>query len=60
MLGSLLKNQHEDEDFLIFDEWGRILGVSEKTFNRLIMKNALSEFGMSVIEDHKRKKEKKL
>lgn len=60
MLGSILKNHHDDEDYLIFDEWGRILGISEKTFNRIIMKDALSEFGMSVIEDHKRKKEKKL
>ncbi|CAD8195012.1 unnamed protein product [Paramecium octaurelia] len=45
LLGSILKIKDEDE-YLIFDEWGRILGVSMRTFDKLILKGALDEFGM--------------
>jgi hypothetical protein len=56
MLGSILKKNEEEDDVIIFDEWGRILGVSEKTFNRIILKNALQEFGMVNSEITKDKK----
>lgn len=45
LLGSILRIKDEDE-YLIFDEWGRILGVSMKTFDKLILKGALEEFGL--------------
>ncbi|CAK87816.1 unnamed protein product (macronuclear) [Paramecium tetraurelia] len=45
LLGSILKIKDDDE-YLIFDEWGRILGVSMHTFDKLILKGALDEFGM--------------
>lgn len=45
LLGSILKIKDEDE-YIIFDEWGRILGVSMRTFDKLILKGALDEFGM--------------
>jgi hypothetical protein len=46
MLGAILKEKETEQDYLIFDEWGRIIGVSERTFNRIILKHALAEFGM--------------
>lgn len=46
MLGSIIKEKDAESDYLIFDEWGRILGVTERTFNRIILKHALNEFGM--------------
>lgn len=45
LLGSILRIKDDDE-YLIFDEWGRILGVSLRTFDKLILKGALDEFGM--------------
>ncbi|CAD8191885.1 unnamed protein product [Paramecium pentaurelia] len=45
LLGSILKIKDDDE-YLIFDEWGRILGVSMHTFDKLILKGALDEFGI--------------
>jgi hypothetical protein len=41
MLGALMKQKDDDSDYLIFDEWGRILGVAERTFHRIILKHAL-------------------
>ena len=46
ILGSILKKKEQNDDYIIFDEWGRILGVSETNFNRIIIKNALQEFGV--------------
>lgn len=45
MLAALLRRR-EEEDYLIFDEWGRILGVTEKLFKLLIVKGSLEEFGI--------------
>jgi len=45
LLGSILRVK-DDNDYLIFDEWGRILGVSLRMFDKLITKGALDEFGM--------------
>lgn len=44
MIGSILKNK-EEGDYIIFDEWGRIIGVSERVFKRVMVKGALLEFG---------------
>lgn len=45
LLGSILRVK-DDNDYLIFDEWGRILGVSLRMFDKLITKGSLDEFGM--------------
>lgn len=45
LLGSILRIKDDDE-YLIFDEWGRILGVSMRTFDKLVLKGALDEFGL--------------
>ena len=60
MLGSILKKKEEDDDYIIFDEWGRILGVSETNFNRIILKNALQEFGLVNSEITKEKRSNKI
>lgn len=39
---------------MIFDEWGRILGVSESTFKKIVLKYALEEFGMVLTEKQKK------
>jgi hypothetical protein len=46
MLGALLRKR-EEEDYLIFDEWGRILGITQKLFKQMIVKGALEEFGLA-------------
>ena len=59
MLGSIVKEKDSEQDYLIFDEWGRILGVSERTFSRIILKHALQEFGMVHQAEKKDKVSKK-
>ncbi|CAK70639.1 unnamed protein product (macronuclear) [Paramecium tetraurelia] len=57
LLGSILKIKDDDE-YLIFDQWVRILGVSLHTFDKLILKGALDEFGMVQYKSVNQKMEK--